>query len=224
MAWAEFDWETSDLEYRRAIELAPSDPIAHAAYAQVLSALRRPEEAIAHAERALQLDPLSPNRHASYGSVLYFARRYKEALVQFQNAVRAAPDSPGPHCMLWHTYNMMGRHEEAVLGAEGCLGFYGPEVKDALARGFSERGYPGAMRRVADLLASGISGVHVAPVDVHLAYLHAGEKDLALEWLLKAAERGDPQVFGAARDPFTNDSLGDDPRYQEFLQRVRLPG
>jgi serine/threonine protein kinase len=76
VAWAEFDWETTDLEYRRAIELDPNDAIARGGYAQVLMALRRPEEAIAHAERALQLDPLSPNRQQSFGSALYYALAY----------------------------------------------------------------------------------------------------------------------------------------------------
>lgn len=186
VAWSEFDWETSDREYRRAIELDPSDPIARGAYSQVLFALRRPEEAVAQAERALQLDPLSPNRQESYASSRYFARRYDEAIVQARNAARALPDSP--HCSLWHLYNITGRPEEALAGAEGCIGFYGPKVKDALMQGYSAGGYAGAMRQAADLLASGMSGVHVAPIDVSIAYLHAGQKDRALEWLSKAAD------------------------------------
>jgi serine/threonine-protein kinase len=222
VAWAEFDWETSDREYRRAIELDPGDSIARTAYSQVLMALRRPEEAVSQAERGLQLDPLSPTRQASYGSTLYFARRYKEAIAQLQKAARTIPDSPGPHCGLWHAYNVLGRPKEALVGAEGCIGFYGPEVKDALARGSSERGYLGAMRRVADLLASGMSGVHVAPIDVHIAYLHAGDKNLALEWLSRAVDGRDPQLYGVAADPFANDSLGDDPRFQEILRRAGL--
>jgi hypothetical protein len=79
------------------------------------------------------------------------------------------------------------------------------------------------MRRVADLLASGLNGVHVAPIDVYIPYLHAGQKDLALEWLSKAVEGRDPQVYGAAASPFAIDSLGDDPRFQEILRRAGLP-
>jgi tetratricopeptide (TPR) repeat protein len=222
VAWAEFDWETSDREYRRAIELDPGDSTARAAYSQVLMALRRPEEAISQAERALQLDPLNPNRQASYGSTLYFGRRYEEGIAELQKAAKASPDSPVPHCGLWHVYNILGRSKEALVSAEGCIGFYGPEVKDALARGFSERGYAGAMRRVGNLLASGRSGVHVAPIDVHIAYLHAGDKTLALEWLSKAVDGRDPQLYGVAADPFANDSLGRDPRFQEILRRAGL--
>ena len=39
VAWSEFDWETSDREYRRAIELDPSNPGTRGAYSQVLMAL-----------------------------------------------------------------------------------------------------------------------------------------------------------------------------------------
>jgi hypothetical protein len=79
------------------------------------------------------------------------------------------------------------------------------------------------MRQVADLLASGMSGVHVAPIDVHIPYLHAGQKGLALDWLSRAVELRDPQVYGAAVDPFANERLGDDPRFREILRRTGLP-
>ena len=96
-----------------------------------------------------------------------------------------------------------------------------------LSRGFSEAGYPGAIRRVGDRLAVGVNGVYVAPIDVYIAYLYAGlyagQKDLALEWLLKSVEARDPNVSGAVRDPFASDSFRDDPRFQNLLRRTRLP-
>jgi hypothetical protein len=92
-----------------------------------------------------------------------------------------------------------------------------------LSRGFSEAGYAGAIRRVGDRLAVGVNGVYVAPIDVYIAYLYAGQKDLALEWLLKSVEARDPNVSGAVRDPFASDSFRDDPRFQNLLRRTRLP-
>jgi hypothetical protein len=89
--------------------------------------------------------------------------------------------------------------------------------------GFSEAGYPGAIRRVGDRLAVAVNGVYVAPIDVYIAYLYAGQKDLALEWLLKSVEARDPNVSGAVRDPFASDSFRDDPRFQNLLRRTRLP-
>lgn len=91
------------------------------------------------------------------------------------------------------------------------------------SRGFSEAGYPGAIRRVDDRLAVGVNGIYVVPIDVYIAYLYAGQKDLALEWLLKSVEARDPNVSGAVRDPFASDSFRDDSRFQDFwLTRKRL--
>ena len=79
------------------------------------------------------------------------------------------------------------------------------------------------MRRVAELLAKGVSGTYVAPSEVAMQYLLAGQKDLALQWLSKSVDARDPNVYGAVRDPFVIDSLRDDPRFQEILRRTRLP-
>jgi hypothetical protein len=79
------------------------------------------------------------------------------------------------------------------------------------------------MRRVADLLASGVKGMYVPPMDVFTTYLNAGEKDLALEWLSKSIDARDTNVYGAVRSPFTVDSLGYDRRFQKLLLRTGLP-
>jgi TolB-like protein/tetratricopeptide (TPR) repeat protein/predicted Ser/Thr protein kinase len=222
-AWTEWDWETSEREFLRTIELDPNDPNARAFYSHLLIALKRPVEAVVQAERAVQLDPLNAFNQALYGTVLYLVRRYDEAIVQLENVLNTSPDQPVAHCALWYTFNITRRFERALSAAGGCLGHYSPDMKDVLSRGFSEVGYPGAMRRVGDRLAAGANGVYVAPIDIFLAYLHAGQKDLALEWLLKSVEARDPNVPGAVRDPFASDSLRDNPRFQDLLRRTRLP-
>jgi len=222
-AWNEWDWETSEGELLRAIELDANDPHARALYSHLLIALKRPDEAMAQIDRALQRDPFNVLIQALYGVNLYFVRRYDEAIVQLESALRTSPDLPFAHCGLLFAFNMKGWPERALVAAEGCLGHYSREVKDALARGYSEAGYPGAMRRVGDLLAAGVRETYVAPIDVFLPYLQAGQKDLALEWLSKAVEARDPNVYGAVRDPFTIDSLRDDSRFQSLLRRTRLP-
>jgi hypothetical protein len=119
---------------------------------------------------------------------------------------------------------MKGKRDQALAAAEACLAqTYGTEIKDALARGYAEGGYPGAMRRVADWLASGVKGTYVPAMDIFTTYLNGGQKDLALEWLSKSIDARDPNVYGAVRDPFTVDSFGDDPRFRSLVLRTRLP-
>jgi hypothetical protein len=79
------------------------------------------------------------------------------------------------------------------------------------------------MRRVADLLARGVTGMYVAPGDVFGGYLQAGQKELALQWLSKFVDSRDPNVYGALRDPFAIDSFRDDPRFLEILRRTKPP-
>jgi Tfp pilus assembly protein PilF len=222
-AWNEWDWETNEREFRRTIELDPNFPEVRAYYSHLLIALKRPAEAMSQIERALQLDPLNAFIQALYGVDLHFLRRYDDAIVQLQSALKTSPDLPFAHCVLAAAFNMKGRPEQALVATESCLEHYGREVKDALARGYSEAKYPGAMRRVADLLATGVSGTYVAPIDVYSAYLHAGQKDLALQWLSKAVDARDPNVYGAFLNPLASDTFRDDPRFQDLLRRTRLP-
>jgi TolB-like protein/DNA-binding SARP family transcriptional activator/Flp pilus assembly protein TadD len=53
------DWPTAELEFRRALQLAPSNALAHHWYAILLVTLDRKEEALREIRRARELDPLS---------------------------------------------------------------------------------------------------------------------------------------------------------------------
>jgi TolB-like protein/tetratricopeptide (TPR) repeat protein len=222
VAWAEWDWETNEKEFRRSIELDPNFPDVRAAYSGLLFLLDRPAEAMSQIERAVQLDPFNAFNRALFGMDLYFVRRYEEAVVQLQDAVRTMPDLPFAHCGLWYSFEMLGSVEQALTAAGGCLVHYGPEVQEALARGRSEAEYRAAMRRAGDRLATGVHSVYVAPIDVFLAYLHAGEHVRALEWLSRAVDARDPNAISAFADPATA-SLRDDARFQALARRMRLP-
>ena len=172
---------------------------------------------------AMQLDPLNALVQAFYGVDLYFVRRYDDAIRWLQSAPQTSPDLPFAHCVLANAFNVKGQPEKAMEGAQRCPAHYGRDVQDALMRGYSEAGYAGAMRQVGDLLSKGGSGTYVPAIDVFAAYIHAGEKDLALQWLLKAVDARDPNLYGAVRDPFVVDSVAGDPRFREILRRTRLP-
>jgi hypothetical protein len=127
-------------------------------------------------------------------------------------------------CGLWWTYNMKRAYEQALIAALSCFNHdNSQDIKDVLARGYSAAGYTGAMQRIADHFAAGLPGVYVAPIEVFITYLHPGRKDRALEWLSKSIDARDPNVYGAVRDPFAIESLGDDPRFQNIVRRTGLP-
>lgn len=221
-AWVEWDWQTTERESLRAIDIDPNYPDVRALYAFLLTVFGRPEEAVAQIQRALQLDPFNAFFQATYGLNLRVLRRYDEAVVQLQNALKTSPDLPFAHCGLWSTFRDLERYADAVTEARRCMAHYGREVADALSLGYAEAGYAGAMRRAAGTLAAGLPGTYVSPFDVASAYSQAGDRDRTLEWLAKALEARDPNTIAIVPDP-QFDILRGDPRFQELVRRLNLP-
>jgi hypothetical protein len=91
-----------------------------------------------------------------------------------------------------------------------------------MSRGYAEAGYAAAMRRAANTLAAGFSGVYIAPFDVVWAYSQAGDRDRTLTWLVKAVDARDPNISAMVTDP-QFDSLRGDARFLELLRRANLP-
>src|SRR5205085_11646500 len=84
----DWDWDTAELEYRRAIVLNPNNAIAHHNYAHLLAQVGRFGEARREIARAMALDPLSATSVVAAGVFEYYAGRYDAALELERRAAR----------------------------------------------------------------------------------------------------------------------------------------
>jgi tetratricopeptide (TPR) repeat protein len=93
----------------------------------------------------------------------------------------------------------------------------------ALERGYAEGGYSGALTRMAETLVARSRTSHVTPWQIGTLYTRAGNQDAALHWLEKAFEARDPNVPYLRVDPIFDD-LRANPRFQDLIRRLNLPG
>ncbi len=218
--YVEWDWEGAEPEFLRAIELNPSGPDARAFYSNFLIIMGRPEEAIAQIERAIELDPFNPLIQAIYSINLVFARRYGDAIAQAQKALRTTPNHPVASSAIQMAYQAKGMYGEALAATEALWAAFGHrEVVDALARGYAEGGYLGAMNLAAETLAANTQTTY--PFEIAMLYIRAGKNDKAFEWLERAVEAHDPNTISLVMPIF--DSLRNDPRFEDLLRRIGLP-
>jgi TolB-like protein/DNA-binding winged helix-turn-helix (wHTH) protein/Tfp pilus assembly protein PilF len=109
----DWDWQTADKEFRRAIVLDPNYATGHHWYAEHLVFLGRFDEAFPEMQRARQLDPLSLIIQTDNAVFLYFAREYDPAIAQFHAVLEMEPNFPRAH-ILECAYVQKGQFEDAL--------------------------------------------------------------------------------------------------------------
>jgi tetratricopeptide (TPR) repeat protein len=116
-----------------------------------------------------------------------------------------------------HMYNEALEIWKASYAARGDH-----EAEEALARGFKEAGYRGALERVAETLIARSRTRYVTPWQIGTLYTRAGKIKEALDWLEKAFAARDPNMPYVSVDPIF-DILRAEPRFQDILRRMNLP-
>jgi TolB-like protein/tetratricopeptide (TPR) repeat protein/tRNA A-37 threonylcarbamoyl transferase component Bud32 len=224
MLYGHWDWHGAAREYRRAIQLNPDDPEVRAFYAHLLCILHRPREAVQQMERARELDPLDPALEWVDGGVLFMVRRYDDAIALYRDVLEKSPGNPSALQLLWVALHNAGRHAEALAAAGRWARATGdPAIVQALQRGDSVGGYTGAMEAVARYQAARARTSYVPAWDVAIWYAAAGDNDQAIDWLTRAFRDHNPTMPYLAVHP-SFDGLHDDPRFQDLVRRMKLPG
>jgi len=95
----EWDWDTAERSYLRAIELDQNDPVAHQRYAQLLWTLGRHDEAHKQIDLARRCDPVSPIVAAFVSFVPLEAGRVERAVVAAREALQLDANAPITHFM-----------------------------------------------------------------------------------------------------------------------------
>jgi tetratricopeptide (TPR) repeat protein len=220
-----FDWDldAAGKEFRRAIELNPGYATAHHWYAWHLSLLGRFDEAIGEMRKAENLDPLSLIINADVAELLVIAHHYDESMAQSRKTIEMDPNFALAHNQLAQAYLQKHMYSEAVAELQQAVRLSGnsPTCIANLARAYVASGKRSeAIKLLNDLKKRSISGYSNGS-EIATIYASLGDTDQAMNWLEKAyEERFNPGVL--LRPGF--DPLRSDPRFQDLLRRVGLPG
>jgi TolB-like protein len=217
----DWDWQTSEKEFRRAIELNPNDATAHHWYAEHLMWRGRFDEALEQSERAQQLDPLSLIIAADNGAILYFSRKYDAAIEKWRSVQDMDPNFMRAH-LIEGAYVEKGMFGEALADNEKSR----PKISGAAYWGWSAyiHGRAGHMtdatRAIQELLEIQKSSP-VEPTAIAQAFAGMGDKDQALDWLEKAYAQRSNGLTSLKVNP-AYDPLRGDARFRDLLVRVGL--
>ena len=217
----DYDWQTAEKEYRRAIQLDPGYATAHQWYAEYLSWQGRFDEAFAESERARQLDPLSLIIATDHASILYFARQYDRTIVQCRTVLDMDPNFLRARGILTHAYVESGKFAEAIRETDHWT--VEPDATWAWAWKAYIYGRWGRTAEAEHALAKFEQLHGQYPNDpkpaLLLAYIGMGRKDQAVSLLQQFYVEHSPVVARIKTDP-QYDPLRGDPRFQQLLARI----
>jgi TolB-like protein/Tfp pilus assembly protein PilF len=231
LAYAEFfdwDWQSAEAEFKRAIELNPNSALSHARYAVCLIARLRFNESIAEAQRAQELDPLSPDIVSVLGIVYFMGRQYDESIAQFQKALDLNPNIPVVRATLGLAYAMKRMYPQALAEYDKI-----PDQDKVTAAG--NQFVAGTLGWVYAVSGRRTDALKIAQefkdlsthayVDFYwsaVVYAGLGDKDEAFRLLEKSYQEHSAGMPYLAVDPFWY-GMHSDPRYADLLRRMGLP-
>src|SRR6185503_4094747 len=219
-AW---DWAGAEQEVKHALELNPNLAEAHSVYSHLLSCMGRHEQAIAEQRKARDLDPLALIQTASLGYALYLARHYDQAVEQLKNTLEIDKDYSFSFAILAYTYDAMGHYNEAISQYEAHIRLAGDNTSDQCYLGYSLAKTGRRNEAEAILKKLETSKEYVSPAELAVLYLGLAEKEKALSSLERAFAAHDLQMVHLGVDPHY-DPLRSEPRFQELIRKVGLPG
>jgi len=217
----DWDWQTSEREFRRAIELNPNYATAHQWYAEHLMWLGRFDEALRESERARELDPLSLIIAADKGAVLFFSRDYDRAIEEWRSVLEMDPGFVRAH-LIRAAYLEKGMFAEALADIESTRS--ASPVADYHSWRAHILGRSGRTEEARHALHELLQFNRGHPLDAMIvawAYLGLGDRDEALGWLEKAYAEHSTELTSLRVHP-GYDSIRGDPRFQDLLRRVNL--
>lgn len=219
-----FDWnfDSADKEFRRAIELNPGYATAHHWYAWHLAMLRRYDEAIPEMRKAQAMDPLSLVINADLAELLALAHSYGESIRWSQKTIEMDSNFALAHNHLGQAYLQTGINDKAVAELQEAvrLSHGSPTCMANLARAYVASGNKAdAANLLRDLKKRSRAGQSYAS-EIAVMYAALGDSDQAMSWLERGyEERFNPGVL--IRPGF--DPLRSDARFEELVRRVGLP-
>lgn len=214
----DWDWESAEREYRRAIDLNPGYATAHHWYAWHLSELGRNNEAIDEMKKAQSLDPLSLIISTEMAEILLIAHRNDEAIDQSQKTIAMDSNFAMAHLELGLALVQKQMFTEGIAELKQAV-----KLSEACTTCTSNLAYAyavsGRKNEALNLLNDLKNRPRQNAPEIALVYVGLGDRNQAMFWLQRAyTERFNPSIL--LRPAF--EPLQSDTRFQKLLQRIGL--
>jgi len=201
--WIDGHWPSALAHLRRAMELDPSNAMAHMLAGHVLSQSGEHVEARALLQRARELDPLLPMTYAMSSQVAFQARDYDAAREFARQAIAIDPQ-------FWIAYMQLGQVLERAGELDAALAALDKSVRlsDGNSKPVALRAYVLARLRHVDEARGVLEELrrraregYVPPYAFAVVNAGLGDEAAARQWLERSLDQRDPHVAFATADP-----------------------
>jgi TolB-like protein/DNA-binding winged helix-turn-helix (wHTH) protein/Tfp pilus assembly protein PilF len=218
----DWDWDTADREFNRAIALAPSYSCAHEDRATFLALIGRRAEAIAEITKIDQLDYGFSAAHTE-SATYYELRDYPDLIEASRRALLLDPKDWYQHYTLGVGYEGTGKVQEAIPEYQKAIQMSGgPQSVVALAHAYSVVGEKGEAEKILRDLERKSKQTSASPYTMATIYAGLGENDKAFDFLEKAYSEKSFDISFSLKSDLVLDGLHRDPRFQNLLGRMGL--
>ncbi len=219
----DWDWDATERELDRAIELAPSYSCAHEDRASFLAFRGRRAEAMAEIAKSKVLDP-GPSSAMAEAGTYYELRDYVGLVEASQRGVVSYPKEWVEHYDLGVGYEGTGKRLEAISEYQRAVEMSGgdQDALAALAHADASIGRRAEAEKILRDLEQKSKSTYVSPYAIATVYAGLGEKDKAFEFLEKAYRLRSLELSSSLKADLRLDNLRSDPRFQNLLRRVGL--
>ena len=221
--WLDWDLPAAEKTFRRALNIDPSDSLAHRTLGIVLACLDRKEEAQGCAERACQLDPFNAAHHALRSQVAFFGRDYESSLRFAREAIELDQEFWVGYLQLAQAAEQLGQVEAALAALKKAATFSGDNSKVLALRGYTlaQKGCQDEAEQILRDLDARSAQRFVPPYAKALIYAGLSRRDLAITHLERAFEVHDVHLNLLLVDPKWDAFRMEEP-FRELIARCRF--
>lgn len=231
LAKLHYDWDFAgaEQEFKRALQLNPSSADTLHDFAHYLMAMGRMDESAAQSRRAVDLDPVDDGLTDCLCWHRYAAHQYDSSIQLALEVLKRQPTDAWEQVILGWDYEQKGMTEQAVTEFKKAVESAGKDspmdtfILAGLGHAYALAGNRSEAQGVLQTLLARAKQSYASPFDIALVYTALGDKDAAFNWLDKAVKDHSTWLVYSKWEPRL-DPLRSDPRFQDLLRRIGLPG